>query len=202
MPMVKCECGWRGNKRFLAVHQKSCIRRKRILKSEFNQRVTQTLDYRVETLSKFEIDTKGLDLTKMPDIAFNDLVFRLEVLQKEKLQKESELEKKKLLDEEAENRLKLELEEKEKLELERIKKEEQDRIEQMNRVSESEKQIISKKENLEKSFIEKREKLTKEKSKEEIIKSDIQTIDNLIEKSIGNLPQKEVKRKGRPKKVV
>ena len=213
MPMVKCECGWRGNARFLPIHQKTCKRRLRILKGQFNQRITQTLDYRLQTLSVFSsVNVDEYDLSKMPDLLFNDLVFRLDVLQKDKLKKENELELQKQLDKEKEEQSKIKKEELTQKEIVRLEKEELDRIEQGKRVSENTKKIIHKKETLEKSFEEKRNgELAKVKTKEQLIKEEINTIDSLLDKTIDSIPEKtevnpkekveKVKaKKGRPKK--
>ena len=217
MPMVKCECGWRGNARFLPIHQKTCKRRLRILKGQFNQRVTQTLDYRLKALSVFSsVNVDEYDLDRMPDLLFNDLVFRLDALQKDKLKKESELELQKKLEEDKRELSKVEEEELAQKENIRLKKEELDRIEQIKRVSENTKGLIDKKESLEKSFEEKRnEELSKIKTKEQLIQDEINNIDSLLDKTIDSIPEKtevnpiqnekiektKVKaKKGRPKK--
>jgi hypothetical protein len=192
MPFVKCECGWRGIANQLPSHKKRCVKRLRILKSKDNQKVTQTLDYRIDLLSKFDIDTKELDLVTMPDLKFNDLIFRLETLKNEKLEKEEKLKSEKKLVEQKQKKIQVELDKKEKLEVKRKAKEEADRIEQANRTSETEKNIIKKKEVLENSFIEKRESQSKPKTIEEVINTDIQTIDSLVEKSINELPKKKI----------
>ena len=217
MPMVKCECGWRGNARFLPIHQKTCKRRLRILKGQFNQRVTQTLDYRLKALSVFSsVNVDEYDLDRMPDLLFNDLVFRLDALQKDKLKKESELELQKKLEEDKRELSKIKEEELAGKEIIRLEKEELDRIEQIKRVSENTKGLIDKKESLEKSFEEKRnEELSKIKTKEQLIQEEINNIDSLLEKTIDSIPEKtevnpiqnekiekiKVKtKKGRPKK--
>jgi len=187
------------------------------LKGQFNQRVTQTLDYRLKALSVFSsVNVDEYDLDRMPDLLFNDLVFRLDALQKDKLKKESELELQKKLEEDKRELSKIKEEELAGKEIIRLEKEELDRIEQIKRVSENTKGLIDKKESLEKSFEEKRnEELSKIKTKEQLIQEEINNIDSLLEKTIDSIPEKtevnpiqnekiekiKVKtKKGRPKK--
>jgi hypothetical protein len=212
MPMVKCECGWRGNARFLPVHQKTCKRRLRILKGIYNQRVTQTLDYRIEQLSKFDIDTRDYDIEKMPDLVFNDLIFRLDALNKEKEEKESILKAKLETEKGIEEKEKAKKDELDKKEKERLEKEEKERLAQSQRVLEKEKEINNKKEIREKVFIEQRERQKATiKTENQIIKESIDNINSLVNNSLESIPKKLIdesnipvsdikKKKGRSKK--
>lgn len=191
MSLVKCECGLRVRPKFLAIHQKNCVKRKKALRRAYLQSVTQSLEYRIKILSVFpSVNVGEYDLDKMPNIQFNDLVSRLELLQKDKLEKEKEFELKLQLGKEELERKKLETEELEKKDIERKSKEEFERIEQAKRVSEKEKEIISKKEKLESVFIEKREEeASKIKTEEQVIKEEIKNIDSLIGETIKDIPE-------------
>jgi len=209
MSLVKCECGLRVRPRSLAVHQKYCVKRKKALRREYNQSITQTPEFRLGTLSAIpNIVAESFDVSTMSDVHFNDLVNRLTLLHKDKEKKEDELKLQKQLEEEKTKGLKIKNENFVLKELARKEKEELDRIEQTKRVSKTESKTIQKKEELEKSIIE-RTKQPEEKSKKEVIKSEIENIDSLLEKSLGEFPERsekeveEVKSKkklGKPKK--
>jgi len=178
-----------------------------MLKQEHNQSITQTYEYRVETLSVIPgIVAESFDVTTMSDIRFNDLIYRLEVLQKDKDEKEKQLELKKQADNDEEARIKTEAEILEKKNQARMKKEESIRRRQAKEAAKNENNINMKKVALEKSFIDKREEAnSKIKTHEQVIKEDIEKLNSLITESIDSIPKKEakpVKKKGRPKKKV
>lgn len=200
MSLIKCECGLRIRPKFLAIHQKNCIKRKKVLRRAYLQSITQSLEYRRKTLSIFSnINIDEYNLDKMSDIQFNDLVSRLELLQEEKFKKEKELELKLQFEKKELERKELEAKELEKKDIERKSKEEFARIEQIKRVSEREKEIINKKERLENTFIEKREEeISKIKTKEQVIKEEIENIDSLINKTVKDIPELDSKQIEKP----
>jgi hypothetical protein len=189
MPLEKCECGLRMRPSFLKVHQKRCVKRIRMLRQQQRQQVTQTIDYRIDKLSEFEIDVKDYDLEKMPDVLFNDLVDKLVALKKEKENKELFLKSQKQIEDEKKEQLEIEAKEKIKKEKQRMDKEESLRLEQAKKASEYENKINDEKDKREKIVAGKlkiKPKITLEQETENNIKK----IDSLIEKSIDALPKK------------
>lgn len=145
----------------LAIHLKQCRIYRQGLKREFNKRVTQTLEYRTDILSKFPDAEIPDNIDEMPDIAFNDLVVRLEAAKNAKEQsldkkKERVQAKLKAIEAEQEKQKQLEIEQEEK-----AKAEEENRLAQIESETIRNQQLAEKKSNLEKSIEERRVKEVK-----------------------------------------
>jgi hypothetical protein len=189
MPLVKCECGLRMRSSQLAAHQKRCAKRIRLLRAEYNNRITQSQKYRTQTLSEFQVNANDYDLEKMSDILFNNLVDNLNAMKREREKKELFLESQKQIENEEKERIEIESKERIEKEKQRINKEEELRLEQAKKASEYENKINDEK--------NKREKIVAEKLKikpkitlEQETQNNINKIDSLIERSIDTLPKK------------
>jgi chemotaxis protein histidine kinase CheA len=196
MPLVRCSfCQARVRPGAIRSHEKNCPKAKHQRKVEANKTISQSVDYRLDKLKTFiDVDFSSYDLTKMSDLAFNALLVNLEVAQKDKTEKENQLAELERLKLENEERAKKEKEDSDKKELIRKEEEEKARLKQAESENKKFSEIIEKKESLEKSFIEKREKTAvKQKTENELIKENIDKIDNLVNKSISSLPVKTKK---------
>jgi hypothetical protein len=93
MALQRCpECKQRIRVRNFKLHEKECPVIKQRKKREFNKRVTQSLDYRLNLLEQFPNEPIPGNLESIPDNVFNELIYRLEV---EKKQAEDSLQAKK-----------------------------------------------------------------------------------------------------------
>jgi len=136
--------------RNLAVHLKECRVRRQELKREFNKRVTQSIEYRLEKLKPFDLTPENLE--SMPDIAFNDLLFRLETEAKQKAESlDAKQERLKARLAQIEDQKK-QAELKAKAEAERRKIEEVNRLEQVRLENEKNAKRNEKREQLDKHF--------------------------------------------------
>lgn len=143
-------CKHRVRVRNLAVHLKECRVRRQELKREFNKRVTQSIEYRLEKLKPFDLTPENLE--SMPDIAFNDLLFRLETEAKQKAESlDAKQERLKARLAQIEDQKK-QAELKAKAEAERRKIEEVNRLEQVRLENEKNAKRNEKREQLDKHF--------------------------------------------------
>ncbi len=131
--LVRCEyCRWRGNKRELRLHESECTYRKRELKGRFNQRNTQTLEYREEILKqypKFQYHRKKI--SKLTDVGFREMVRNIEILSKQSDEYEAKLDAEKLAALEADAQTAIEAEER------AIKEEKRQAIDEAKRLAQA-----------------------------------------------------------------
>ena len=133
--LVKCPyCPKRMRARELPAHEKHCIYKKKAIRKQNLQVNTQTYQDRYEVLKQFpNYDYFPGTIKDMSDIAFKDLVFKLNAIQKEsdefnaKKQKEEKLSKREQkkqekLEKERKAQAKLDAEEAEKKRLEQAEK--------------------------------------------------------------------------------
>jgi len=197
MSQKRCEyC--RGIFKNLPLHYKECFRKKRIDKSKFNSRITQSIEYRLDVLKEFDIDTSKLPVASMTDLGFNDLVAKLYSIKKQNLEKEQEQKSLEIAQQEEIERLKKISDESEKEAIARRGREELERLEQAKRF---ELQVEQKKiEDAE------RERLNQEKQKEEPL---AEQQSNILDTVLSDVVEKysnsdkavgQKKQRGRPKK--
>jgi hypothetical protein len=93
MALQRCpDCKQRIRVRNFKLHEKECPVIKQQKKREFNKRVTQSIECRLNLLKQFPNEPIPGNLESIPDNVFNELIYRLEV---EKKQAEDSLQAKK-----------------------------------------------------------------------------------------------------------
>jgi Skp family chaperone for outer membrane proteins len=189
----------------MRLHLKQCPKAKLAKKREYNQRNTQSLEYRTERLKPFLENLEGYDLENMTDLQFNALADNLAALNLQKQQKEIELESNRLEAEIAFKAEELKAMEQAKKDLERKKEEDAVRTKQLEIEAGNIKRDLDKREKIQNEISEK----IKEANPEDVpvsnkIISEINTIDKTIENLLPKGKETVIdkpKKKGRPKKV-
>jgi len=202
--LVRCEfCGKRVRANGLKIHNKQCVKRRRLVKLEYNKRNTQTLEYRSERLKPFLENLDGYDLANMTDLQFNALVDNLAALSKQKSQKEIELESKRIDAEMALKADEIKAMEQAKKDMARKKEEETERIKQANLEAENVRRDLEKRQNRQNEVSDIIGKANpKSVSAEDKIKSEIGAIDKTARNILPEkkkVSAKETKKRGKPK---
>jgi len=154
MSLSRCpHCKARVRSNHLKIHiLKECRVNRQIKKREFNVRITQTLDYRLDCLKQFPNEPVPENLKDIPDNSFNELIARLEhkyALIKNSLENKKEKLNARLEEIDRMQKLQAENELKEK---ERRDKEELDRLEQLKREQDTHQAYTEKRNEQEKVF--------------------------------------------------
>lgn len=198
MSLVKCpHCQERVRPKWLKVHEKTCKKRRVMSKREHNKTIIQTVEYRKAMLSRLT-NKNPKDLSVMTDIQFNDLLAKLEALQKEKEVRKKAIDEIKKSEElkDRKEKEKRELQEKELEEKREL--EEKLRIEQFQRVKENEVKEIAKREKMQ-NYVEDRLKIVPEKPEDAKISDEIKKLDNVIDNVIGELEKEDIKKEVKKK---